>query len=83
LLHNTQRKKDITRLNKLTFKWLGSYRVVRANLKIGSYVLAELDDAEFNGIMIGNRLKLFYLRAKEFSVTLPEESSEHYNTVKA
>jgi hypothetical protein len=28
LLHNTQRDKDMTRLNKLKFRWLGPYRVV-------------------------------------------------------
>jgi hypothetical protein len=73
----------MTKLNKLTFKWLRPYRVMRVNFKIRLNILPKLDNTEFGGTMAGNRLKFFHFRAKEFSVTLSEKNSEHYNTVKA
>jgi hypothetical protein len=73
LLYNTQRDKDITRLNKFIFKWLGSYRVTRANLNRGLYVLAEVDGAELGGTVAGSRLKYFYLRPKGFSIITAED----------
>jgi hypothetical protein len=73
----------MTRLNKLTFKWLGLYRVMRANLKIRLYVLAELDNTEFNGTITENRLKFFYFRAEGFFMTFSEKNSKYYDTVKA
>jgi hypothetical protein len=77
LLHNTQREKDMTRLNKLSFKWLGPYRVINANLEMGSYVLAEVDGAELGGTVAGNRLKLFHPRPEGFSVSgITEGNSE-------
>ena len=33
--------------------------------------------------MIGNRLKLFHFKIKEFFMTLSEENSKHYNIIKA
>ena len=69
LLHNSQRQKDMSRLNKLSFKWLGPYRIRQANPLRGSFALAEVDGAELGGTVAGNRLKKFYPRSGEFSVT--------------
>jgi hypothetical protein len=72
LLHNTQREKDMTRQNKLNFRWLGPYRVVRANPNKGSFTLAEVDGTELGGTVSGNRLKLFHPRPEGFSITQGE-----------
>jgi hypothetical protein len=62
LLHNTQREGDMTREQKMRFRWLGPYRVTKAIIEKGTYVLAELDGAELGGTVAGNRLKKFHVR---------------------
>jgi Integrase zinc binding domain/RNase H-like domain found in reverse transcriptase/Reverse transcriptase (RNA-dependent DNA polymerase) len=62
LLHNTQRKMDMTRQNKLAFRWLGPYRVKIAIQRKGTFVLEELDGTELGGTVAGNRLKKFHER---------------------
>ena len=41
LLYNTWREKDM--LQKLTFKWLGPYRIHNAIKEKGTYLLKKLD----------------------------------------
>jgi hypothetical protein len=62
LLHNTQREGDMTREQKMRFRWLGPYRVTKAIPEKGTYILAELDGAELGGTVAGNRLKKFHVR---------------------
>jgi len=81
LLHNTQRDKDMTRSQKLSFKWLGPYRVKRANLERGTFVLAEVAGTELGGTVAGNRLKLFHPRPEGFSVTAPEDEAAKRDTL--
>jgi hypothetical protein len=47
------------------FKWLRPYKVKEAVPLKGTYILKELNSAELNNIIAGNRLKRFYLRLKK------------------
>ena len=62
LLHNTMREGDMTREQKMRFRWLGPYRVSEAIPEKGAYVLEELDGARLGGTVAGNRLKKFHVR---------------------
>jgi len=62
LLHNTMREKDMSRDQKMLFRWLGPYRVKKAITLKGTYVLEELNGAELGGTVAGNRLKRFHVR---------------------
>ena len=59
LLHNTKREKDISRVNKLLWKWCGPYRVLEANVDKGNYRLEELDSTPLHGTKLGSRIKKF------------------------
>ena len=58
LLHDTRRKKDMSR--KLSFKWLGPYRIIDAVKDKGTYMLEELDESRLAGTFAGDRLKRFH-----------------------
>ena len=63
LLHDSRYKEDNSASRKLSFWWLGPYRVVEANTKKGNYRLAELDGSEMEGTITGRRLKPYKERA--------------------
>ena len=60
LLHDTRREKDMSR--KLSFKWLGPYRICDAIKDKGTYILEELDGSQLAGTFAGDRLKKFHPR---------------------
>jgi hypothetical protein len=62
LLHNTMREGDMTREQKMRFRWLGPYRISEAVPEKGTYALEELDCAKLGGTIAGNRLKKFHVR---------------------
>lgn len=62
LLHNTMRAGDMSRTQKMQFRWLGPYRIKEAIALKGTYILEELNGAELGGTVAGNRLKRFYVR---------------------
>jgi hypothetical protein len=62
LLHNTMREADMSRDQKMLFRWLGPYRVKKAIALKGTYVLEELNGVDLGGTVAGNRLKRFYVR---------------------
>ena len=62
LLHNTMRHKDMSRVQKMRFKWLGPYRIKEAIPVKGTYILEELNGAVLGGTVAGNRLKRFHAR---------------------
>lgn len=71
LLHNTMRRGDMSRVQKMKFRWLGPYRVNKANALRGTYILEELNGAVLGGTVAGNRLKRFHFRHEvesEFAV---------------
>src|SRR5271155_5078787 len=85
LLHNSARQKDMSRQAKMSFRWLGPYRVLSVNAVKGSYRLKELNGAPLQGSVAGNRIKKFFLRdteANEDDTVIPvydqpiEEESE-------
>jgi hypothetical protein len=65
LLYNIIRRGDISRKQKMHFRWLGPYKVKEAISFKGTYILKELNGAELNSIVAGNRLKRFYPRLKK------------------
>jgi hypothetical protein len=64
LLHHTKVAKDFG--GKLSFVWLGPYRIRevllsrQSNLPIGTYLLEELDGTAIKTAIHGDRLKIFY-----------------------
>lgn len=62
LLNNTRRKKDM--LQKLAFKWLGSYKIYHTVERKRTYMLEELDGSRLAGIFAGDRLKKFHPRQR-------------------
>jgi hypothetical protein len=67
------REGDMSREQKMHFRWLGPYRIKKAIALKGTYILEELNGAELSNIIINNRLKRFYVRPKvhlEFTVRI-------------
>ena len=60
LLHDTKLEKSYS--HKLTFRWLGPFRIAEAFVDKGTYILEELDGARMRGTVAGCRLKRFYSR---------------------
>jgi hypothetical protein len=53
---------DKSRKTKLLYRWLGPFRVKKANKLKGSYVLEEMDGTQLKRTYAGNRLKKFLTR---------------------
>jgi hypothetical protein len=49
----------MSRNQKLSYKWLGPYRVKKAILEKGTYILEEFDGIELSSTYARNRLKKF------------------------
>ena len=54
----------MSRIRKLSYRWLGPYRVRKAIPNKGTYFLEEFDGTELAGSYSGNRLKKFVQRKK-------------------
>ena len=57
---------DMSSNLKLSFKWLGPYRVRKANTLKGTYMLEEVDGTPLKGTYAGNRLKKFVYKGGTF-----------------
>ena len=62
LLYNTKRSKDMRTTTKISFVWLGLYRVLTTNYLKGYFTLKDLNGTEIRGIVSGARLKLYHVR---------------------
>jgi hypothetical protein len=62
LRHDSIAEIDMSRVRKLSYKWLGPYRVRKAIPDKGTYFLEEFDGTELAGTYSGNRLKKFVQR---------------------
>ena len=65
--------RDKSKSTKLSWRWLGPYRVATADSLKGTYTLEDMDGAKLRGTFSGNRLKKFvkrdrYFRASDESV---------------
>jgi len=70
----------MSRNQKLSYKWLGLYRVCKAIPKKGTYILEEFDGTQLAGTHSGNRLKKFVVRNRFYGpVTDEEVESEDSN----
>ena len=58
------RHKDISRVQKIRFKWLRPYKIKEAILVKGTYILKELNGVMLGNIIVKNRLKRFHARPK-------------------
>ena len=47
-----------------------------AQLDLGTYVFRELDEAQFNGLYVGNRLKTFFQR-EEIELDAGEDAADN------
>ena len=54
--------KDMARVRKLKWRWLGLYKIVGVNALKGNYKLQELDDTMLRGVFARDRLKRFHIR---------------------
>jgi len=73
LKHNFIAKVDMSRNRKLSYKWLGPYRVRKAIPKKGTYILEEFDGTQLAGTYSGNRLKKFVVRNRFYGPVTDEE----------
>jgi hypothetical protein len=62
LRHDSIAEIDMSRNRKLSYKWLGPYRVRKAILEKGTYILEEFDGTPLAGTYASNRLKKFVER---------------------
>jgi len=80
LKYNSIVKVDISQNRKLSYKWLGPYRVCKAIPKKGTYILEEFDGMQLAGTYSGNRLKKFVVRNRFYRLVTDEEvESENSN----
>jgi len=63
----------MSRNRKLSYKWLGPYRVRKAIPKKGTYILKEFDGTQLAGTYSGNRLKKFVVRNRFYGLVTDEE----------
>ena len=62
---------------KLSYKWLGPYRVRKAIPEKGTYILEEFDGTQLTSTYAGNRLKKFVKRNRFYVlVTMDSKGSE-------
>ena len=59
---------------KLSYKWLGPYRVRKAILEKGTYILEEFDGIELSGTYSRNRLKKFVERRSFYNLVATPNS---------
>jgi hypothetical protein len=64
LQHDSIAEIDMSRSRKLSYKWLGLYRVRKAIPDKGTYFLEEFDGTELASTYFSNRLKKFIQRNK-------------------
>jgi len=70
------------RNRKLSYKWLGPYRVRKAIPKKGTYILEEFDGTQLASTYLGSRLKKFVVRNRFYGpVTDEEVESEGSNSL--
>ena len=62
LRHDSVAEIDMSRSRRLSYKWLGPYRVQKAIPDKGTYILEEFDGTKLAGTYSGNRLKKFVVR---------------------
>jgi len=64
LQHDSIAEIDMSRSRKLSYKWLGPYRVQKAVPNKGTYFLEEFDGTELASAYSSNRLKKFVQRSR-------------------
>lgn len=76
LLHDAVQEIDKSASTKLSYRWLGPFRISQADQTKGTYLLEELDGTKKNGTYAGSRLKKFVLRHGLFEPEDTEEEEE-------
>src|SRR4030081_1181299 len=75
LWHDSIAEIDMSWNRKLSYKWLGAYRVKKAIPEKGTYILEEFDGIELSSTYSKNRLKKFVER-RGFYVPVATPNSE-------
>lgn len=78
-LYNTRRKKDM--LQKLAFKWLGTYKIYYVIKEKGIYLLEELNRLHLAGIFAGDCFKKFYPKQQLHYNHMPDLDQEGVPTL--
>jgi hypothetical protein len=73
LRHDSIAETDMSRERKLSYKWLGPYRVQKAIPEKGTYILEEFDGTALAGTYSGNRLKKFVERQRFYIPVATEQ----------
>lgn len=81
LLRNKKTEVDMSRSQKLLFRWLGPYVVKDVVQDRGTYLLAEIGDdgAQLKGTFAGERLRPFRQRSVHENVAVESAVSNHEN----
>ena len=66
----------MSRIRKLSYKWLGPYRVRKAIPDKGTYFLEEFDSTELASSYSGNRLKKFVQRNRFYMLVATDTDSD-------
>ena len=76
LCYNSIAEIDMSRHQKLSYKWLGPYQVRKAVPKKDTYLLEEFDGTELSGTYAGNRLKKFVKRHRFYILVTTEPEQD-------
>jgi hypothetical protein len=77
LRHDSMSNFDMSRKQKLSYRWLGPYRIQKAIPEKGTYILEEFDGTALTGTYSGNRLMKFVERQRFYiPVATEQEDSE-------
>jgi hypothetical protein len=76
LAYHSKRAIDMSSNLKLSFRWLGPYRVKKANTLKGTYTLEEVDGTPLKGTYAGNRLKKFVYKGDTFTPADQEDETD-------
>jgi hypothetical protein len=62
---------------KLSYKWLGPYKVWKAILDKGTYILEEFDRTKLASTYSGNRLKKFVQRSRFYMLVATDADQDN------
>ena len=78
LQHDSIAEIDMSQAWKLSYKWLGLYKVWRAIPDKGTYFLKEFDSTELAGTYSGNCLKKFVQRSRFYMLVATDSDNSSF-----
>jgi hypothetical protein len=77
LQHNSIAEINMSRIQKLSYKWLSPYRVQKAILDKRTYLLEEFDSTELASTYSSNRLKKFVQKDRFYILVVTNADSDN------